>query len=252
MSESFFYILTWLWIAIAVISFPFLLKITAPYGRHTTSNWGPMLSNRLGWMIQEAPSLLFLSLFFFTGTIQKTNASYFFWGLWALHYINRSFIFPFRTKTKGKQIPLLIVCSAILFNFCNGFVNGYYLGNFGGNYDDAYFQSPRFIAGLLLFLTGAVINQYSDTILINLRKPGETGYKIPQGGLFKYISCPNLFGEMVEWCGFAVMVWSIPAFSFALWTIVNLTPRALDHHRFYLTKFPDYPKERKALVPGLL
>ena len=245
-------IITLIWIGIAVMSFPFLLRVTAPYGRHTTDKWGPMMDNRLGWIVQEAPSMIFLSFFFFTGSMAKTHTSYFFWGLWMAHYIYRTFIFPFRTRTTGKKIPVLIVCSAICFNFMNGFTNGSYLGNFGGDYDDSYFTSPRFIIGILVFITGVFINHQSDNILLALRKPGETGYKIPAGGLFRYISCPNLFGEMIEWTGFAILVWSLPALGFAVWTIVNLTPRALDHHRWYLSKFPDYPKDRKALVPGVL
>jgi hypothetical protein len=48
------------------------------------------------------------------------------------------------------------------------------------------------------------------------------------------------------------MAWNLPAFSFALWTAVNLIPRALDHHRWYLKTFPDYPKERKAVIPFLV
>ncbi len=244
--------ITLAWIAVGVIAFPFLLRVTAPYGRHATEKWGPMIDNRLGWVLQEAPSMIFLSIFFFAGGLAKTHASYLLWGLWVLHYIYRSFIFPFRTKTNGKKIPLLIVASAISFNFVNGFVNGSYLGSFGGNYDDSYFTSLQFIIGMAVFLTGVVINHQSDNILLALRKPGETGYKIPEGGLFKYISCPNLFGEMIEWAGFAILVWSLPALSFSLWTIINLTPRALDHHRWYQSKFADYPASRKALIPFIL
>ncbi len=51
---------------------------------------------------------------------------------------------------------------------------------------------------------GYAINHHADSVLLSLRKPGETGYKIPYGGLYKYISCPNYFGEMVEWFGFAL------------------------------------------------
>jgi 3-oxo-5-alpha-steroid 4-dehydrogenase 1 len=245
-------IITAVWIGIGLVSVPFLLRVTAPYGRHATEKWGPMISNRLGWILQEAPSMIFLSIFFFMGSLPKTHASYFLWGLWVAHYINRSFIYPFRTKTTGKKIPLLIVASAIGFNFMNGFTNGTYLGSFGGNFGDEYFTSPRFFIGIVVFITGVVINHQSDNILLSLRKPGETGYKIPTGGLFKYISCPNLFGEMIEWSGYAILVWSLPALGFAVWTVVNLLPRALDHHKWYLSKFPDYPKERKALVPFVL
>ena len=44
---------------------------------------------------------------------------------------------------------------------------------------------------------------HSDSILASLRAPGETGYKIPHGGLFCLLSAPNYFGETMEWCGFA-------------------------------------------------
>lgn len=241
--------ITGIWILLCLIAFPFLLKVTQPYGRHISQTWGPAINNRLGWIIQEVPSIIFLSLFFFLGTGVKSIAAWFFYILWMAHYINRSFIFPLRTHTTDKMIPLAIVGSAIFFNFMNGFLNGVYLGNFAGDYTDDYFTSPRFIIGLLIFITGAVINNQSDTILINLRKPGETGYKIPVGGLFKFVSCPNMLGEIVEWLGFAIMVGSLPAWSFFLWTAVNLIPRTLDHHKWYLQKFADYPKERKALIP---
>jgi 3-oxo-5-alpha-steroid 4-dehydrogenase 1 len=243
---------TGIWTFLCIVAFPFLLKVTQPYGRHISAQWGPTINNKLGWFLQEIPSLIFLSLFFFTGSGEKTKAAWFFWGIWVAHYINRSIIFPLRTRTNNKSIPLVIVASAIFFNFMNGYLNGTFLGNFAGGYSDDYFISPRFLVGLVVFITGAVINNQSDNILINLRKPGESGYKIPLGGLFKFVSCPNMLGEMVEWLGFAIMVGSFPAWSFALWTAVNLIPRTLDHHKWYLQKFSNYPRERKAVIPFLL
>ncbi|MGK0384864.1 MAG: steroid 5-alpha reductase family enzyme [Bacteroidia bacterium] len=105
--------------------------------------------------------------------------------------------------------------------------------------------------GLPLFAAGFAINFWSDEILMNLRKPSETSYVIPRDGLFKYVSAPNLLGEIIEWTGFAILAWSLPAASFAIWTFANLVPRAIAHHKFYLQKFSDYPKERKAVFPFL-
>ena len=96
-----------------------------------------------------------------------------------------------------------------------------------------------------------MINWQSDNILIHLRKLGEKGYKIPHGGFFKWISCPNHFGEIIEWTGFAIMTWSLSGLSFAIWTAVNLIPRALDHHKWYKDTFSDYPQKRKAVIPFL-
>lgn len=39
---------------------------------------------------------------------------------------------------------------------------------------------------------------------------------------------------------------------FVLFTLANLVPRAINSHRWYRATFPDYPPERKAIVPFLL
>jgi 3-oxo-5-alpha-steroid 4-dehydrogenase 1 len=182
----------------------------------------------------------------------KSDINYFFMGLWLLHYINRSIVFPLRYPNKNKKMPLTIALNAIFFNLINGSINGYFLGHVQPFYAENYWLQWNFIAGVALFFTGFIINIQSDNILLKLRKPGETGYKIPQGGMYKYISAPNYFGEIIEWTGFALAVWSLPALSFAVWTFANLAPRALTNHKWYLNKFANYPKERKALIPYII
>ena len=253
MTSSLYFDLLYIWIALAFIVFPVLLRITVPYGRHTTNTWGPTLCNKWGWFTMELPVLLIFSWFFFSGTAHKTLPVYIFYGLFMIHYINRVFIFPFRIKENGKRMPWLIVVLALFFNFSNGFFNGYWFGTLSdGYYTNEWLKDPRFIIGIVLFFTGMYINVSSDNILLALRKGGRKGYFIPQGKLFRYVSSPNLFGEIIEWTGWAVMSWALPSFSFALWTIANLIPRAIDHHRWYHKKFKDYPKERKALFPKVL
>ena len=159
--------------------------------------------------------------------------------------------YPFRIRTKGKKMPLIIVGSAIFFNCMNAGLNGYFLAHFE-SYATSSFSQWNFFLGIVLFISGFAINQKSDHILIHLRKPGETGYKIPVGFLFKYVSCPNLLGELMQWTGFAIMAWNLPALSFLIWTGANLIPRALGHHKWYQVQFKNYPQERRALIPGLL
>ena len=77
----------------------------------------------------------------------------------------------------------------------------------------------------------------------------ETGYKIPRGGAFELVSGANFFGEIVEWSGFALAAWSLPGLAFAIFTFANIGPRAASHHRWYLTKFPEYPRSRRAVIP---
>jgi hypothetical protein len=249
MSYESFIIICSVWAGVALITFFVLRIVKAPYGRHAKKGWGPEISNKLGWILMEAPSFLII-LYFFLSFDHSAYASMLL-ILWLLHYANRTFVFPLRLRTSGKKMPVVIVLSAILFNLVNAWLNGFYLSVFE-HYSPENFTSWNFFSGLILFLAGALINLKSDHTLIQLRKPGEAGYKIPRGFLFEYISCPNHFGELLQWGGFALMAWNFPAFTFFLWTAANLIPRALDHHRWYLTNFSDYPARRKAILPHLL
>lgn len=252
MKESLFYNLVLVWIALACIIFLVLLFVTAPYGRHTTTKWGITIPNRIGWVLMEAPALILFLYFIFSGTSDKNTVLLIITALFSLHYINRSLIYPFRIHTRGKRMPLLITLMAIAFNTVNAGFNGYYLGTLQDQYGAGWLTDPRFVLGVLLFLTGMAVNLWSDEKLILLRKNGTGSYQIPYGGLFNKISCPNFFGEIMEWLGFAILCWSIPALSFFIWTFCNLVPRALDHHTWYKKHFPDYPPQRKAVFPYLL
>ncbi|HTX87649.1 MAG TPA: hypothetical protein VMC08_01580 [Bacteroidales bacterium] len=251
-NPSLFYSIVYIWIAIALVIFPVVLRIVAPYGRHTTAKWGPLINNRLGWIIMESPALVAFAFYFLFGKLHHNIVPYIFFSFWMVHYINRTLVFPFRLRTKGKKMSVTIVVMAFFFNMVNAFINGYYLGNLSGGYQLSWLYDPRFILGFILFSSGLIINWHSDNILIHLRKPGETGYLIPRGGFFRYISCPNHFSEMIEWTGFALMTWSLPALAFAIWTLVNLIPRALHHHRWYRETFAEYPPNRKAFLPFIL
>ena len=210
------------------------------------------MNGRLGWFIQEIISPLTFALFFIRGDSIKTPEMWIFFILWIGHYLNRSIIFPIRQKN-AKDTALIVVFAAILFNVINGFINGFYLGSqtFVQNQYTDYFISYNFIIGLVIFITGAFINIKSDEILFNLRKNNE-GYSMPKTFMYKYISCPNYFGEIIEWFGFAIMVWNLPAFIFVLWTIFNLLPRAIAHHKWYKNQFENYPSNRKAIIPFIL
>lgn len=148
-------------------------------------------------------------------------------------------------------MPIAVMCLAFLFTATNSYLNGRSL------FVDVIPNAPsgitelHVVLGAFVFLVGFAINQHADWVLLHLRKPGETGYKIPQGGLYRWITCPNYFGEIIEWFGFALCTQSFAALVFALWTVANLLPRARSHHVWYQQTFPDYPATRKALLPGI-
>jgi hypothetical protein len=247
-----FNLLVYIWMGMALILFPVMLFVTVPYGRHSTKTWGPMVNNRLGWFVMEFPALF---LFVFLTLKGNGFPHYIVLGaliLWFIHYFHRSIIFPIRIHTKGKKMPLVIMLFALFFNFVNGGINGYWFGYLSPGYPEGWLSSFQFIGGVSLFVIGFFINQYHDRLLIMLRKSSTNGYKIPYGGLFQYVSCPNFLGEIIEWGGFALMTWCLPTLSFFVWTLANLVPRALDHHKWYKSHFKDYPKDRNAIFPKLL
>ena len=241
---------TILWITIGLITFSYLIvsKVRAPYGRHATKNWGPMISNSWGWFWMEVPALILMPTISVFGENEMSSFSVILVVLWFLHYFNRVIIFPLRIKTKNKKMPISIAISAFFFNCINGLLNGIYVGYF---LEGDLIINSTFVLGMLLFFSGMYINISSDNKLISLRKKSE-GYKIPKGELFKFISCPNHFGEIIEWVGYALIAFNLPALSFALWTFFNLTPRALNHHAWYKENFENYPKNRKAVIPYIL
>lgn len=237
---------------LAAITFPVLFFVTAPYGRYTRGRYGPKLDRRLGWIIMEAPSGLLYAACFLLGDHRSSAVALIFLLLWEVHYTHRAYIFPFRLRGELQRLTLTTVALAVVFNLFNGYLNGRYLNSFAPPYPTSWLTDPRFVAGVALFALGFAINLQADTILINLRQPGETGYKIPRGGLFRLVSCPNYLGEMLEWTGWAIATWSVPGLAFAVWTAANLLPRAWSHHRWYRDKFPEYPTERRAVIPFLL
>ncbi len=231
---------------IALIVFPINLVYKAPYGKHSTKKWGKSIDNKTGWTLMELPALLTCPLTYFT-IVEEINLSIVFIILWITHYFNRTIIYPLRIKTKGKKIPIAIVASAFFFNMVNGFFNGYFLTL-------VQFESIShmyLILGLIIFIIGFYINISSDNILIKLRTK-QKGYVIPKGKLFNYVSCPNFFGEIIEWLGFAIMTLNPGSLSFLIWTICNLIPRSIAHHKWYQDNFENYPKKRKAVVPYFL
>lgn len=243
--------LLYVWLGIAIVTFGSLFFIAAPYGRHNNRSWGAQVDNKWGWIVMELVSPITLSVFFFMGNSEKNNPVWLFYLLWMFHYTYRSVFFPLKLNTKGKTIPLSIVLMAIFFNSINGYTNGYYFGNFSIDFASYSFTSPQFVVGLILFLSGFYIHFKSDNILINLRKSNK-GYVIPNEFLFKKVASPNYLGEIVEWLGFAVMTNALSAWCFLAWTIANLAPRALANYKWYKTKFPEYPNDRKIIIPHLI
>lgn len=242
----------WLVISVfvfAAVTFLALQRLTAPYGRFTRPGWGPSLPSRLAWVVFESPAVIAFAAIYLVGDNAPGKVPLALFALWQLHYVMRAFVFPLRMRESARRIPVAIVLLAVSFNLLNAYVNARWISQLG-HYPASWLQSPAFLAGSALFLGGFVVNQLADRTLRELRRPGETGYRIPRGGLYRWISCPNYLGEILAWSGWAIATWSLAGLSFAVFTAANLVPRAIATHRWYRARFDDYPHDRRAIIPG--
>lgn len=223
---------------LAVIVFIALHYVKAGYGIMRSEGWGPSLPNRLGWVLMEAPVFVAMLLLWWHSDRRTDIAPIVMLALFELHYFQRSFIFPLLIRGKNRM-PLAITMMGVVFNLVNAYMLGgwiFYVSP-AGMYSPEWLCTSQFIIGTLIFLAGMGINLQSDYIIRHLRKPGDSRHYLPHGGMFRYVSSANYFGELTEWIGFAVLTWSVAGAVFALWTFANLAPRARDISARYAAEF---------------
>lgn len=227
--------------------------ITAPYGKHHRTGWGPTVSPPLAWFLMESPTLWLTLLLYPFGQHRSDPKSILLITPFLLHYIHRTIIYPLRLRRRrklSKGYPISIALMAFTYNLLNSYLQTRWITEYADYQNDEWFWW-RFSGGLTVFVCGMALNVKSDADLMRL-KSGGGGYKIPIGGLFEFVSCPNYFGEIVEWLGWVLMTGSWVGLGFFLFTYANLVPRARANHVWYLQKFgEDYPKGRKAVIPFL-
>ena len=251
-SAGFYYTTVCVMLALAVVVFIALHRVTAGYGMMYNKKWGPAVGNRLGWLLMEAPVFVAMLLFWLLSPRRGEVAPAVMASLFLLHYFQRSFIFPLLIKGRGRM-PLTIIAMGVVFNLINAYMIGGWLFWVSpeGTYSPSWLCSPLFILGTVIFFTGMAVNINSDHIIRSLRKPGDTRHYIPKGGMYKYVASANYFGELTEWIGYAILTWSLGGLAFAVWTFANLAPRARSIHRRYIAEFGDeYARlNRKYIIP---
>ena len=232
----------------------------SPYGRFSSTRWGVNLSPRLGWFLMELPAMLSFLFFYFQGRNRFEIVPLFFLFVWVVHYGNRGFVFPYLIRSpKGAtaSFSITIVVMGWIVTSTHGYLNAAFISDLGTHFTPDWFYDPRFIVGIVLYYGSFILNIRSDAIIRNLRsieeiERGDKVYRIPKGGLFRFVTNPSYLTEIMAFTGFALATWSLGATFILLITIANLVPRAFQTHRWYKDKFPDYPPERRVLIPYLL
>jgi 3-oxo-5-alpha-steroid 4-dehydrogenase 1 len=233
--------------------------LPSPYGRFASSRLGVSVSPRLGWFLMELPATLSFLFFFLTGPRRAAAVPLVFLAMWLVHYANRGFIFPARMRVaRGDRasFSLLVIVTGWGVTALHGYFHAAFFTRLGTHYSTAWLTDPRFLAGLAIYYACFALNLHSDAIIRDLRTPAEVAagtkeYRVPRGGLFRWVTSPSYLTELLAWAGFALCTWSLAGVFIFLISAANLVPRAHATHRWYRERFPDYPPERKALIPCL-
>ncbi|MFK7989084.1 MAG: methyltransferase [Sandaracinaceae bacterium] len=236
-----------------------LLVMKAPYGRFAEEG-GLALDPRIGWFLMELPATVVFWMTFLQMPRRLETVPMVLAGMWGFHYLNRGFVFPALMRVpKGRKgsFGWLVVASGWGVTSMHGYMNARWYGELGPHLVDGWFADPRFLIGVAVYAVGFAINVHADHVLRTLRTKDEVAaakrvYRIPRGGLYRFVTNPSYLGELIAWAGFACFTWSLAGvFIFGI-SAANLVPRAFSTHKWYLGRFDDYPRERKALIPFLL
>ncbi|MEO0323062.1 MAG: 3-oxo-5-alpha-steroid 4-dehydrogenase [Myxococcota bacterium] len=237
-------------LAFAALSALGSVFVRSPYGRFATPRFGPAVPIRLGWLLMEAPFVAFYVVFA-AGPRALEPVPLLFAGVWTLHYANRALFFPLAMRARPEgRMALLVVVLGMGVVLTHGWLYATWLGELGSHLTAGWLGDARFLLGLPLYLSGFALIVQSEAILRRLRRE-RRGYAIPQGGAFRWVSCPHYLGELLAWTGLALATWCPGGLFVLAVSAANLVPRAVATHRWYRREMPGYPTGRRALVPRL-
>ncbi|XP_008777953.2 3-oxo-5-alpha-steroid 4-dehydrogenase 1 [Phoenix dactylifera] len=203
------------------------------------------LSGRTGMLLLYSPALeAAVASFAVPGVVTGMRSQLLSLAL-SLHFFKRVFEVLFIHQYSGQ----MVLDSAILIS------SSYFISTVSMIYAQYLTQGisePAInleYAGVVLFLVGIMGNFYHHFLLSKLRVKGDKGYKIPKGGLFNLVICPHYLFEIIDFVGVSLISPTVYACSFTLGTIFYLMGRSYATRKWYLSKFQNFPKNVKALIP---
>jgi hypothetical protein len=160
------------------------------------------------------------------------------------HFLKRLLEAWFLHKYSGPMNPLAAVaisCFYSLTTFIPAYINRTPVSEI----------DPLVAAGMGVFLVGEILNFMHHKILASLRPPSME-YVIPRGGLFNAVVCPHYLFEIVSWFGLCLIVRHVFMFLFFFFMVTYLLVRSLQTLAWYRERFPNFPPDRKAILPFIL
>lgn len=216
---------------------------------------GPQVGWRTVFVLEYLGPLLIHCFFFYYGNefiwkgqvARKSFVQTVAFVMVAFHYGKRLFESVFVHRFSHSTMPISSLVKNCLHYYLIGGVGiAYFL--YSPHYEKILSPGEvRLLSGLFFLCEG--LNFYSHLLLMSLRPVGSKVRKIPEGGLFKFVSCPNYLFEALAWGVFAYFTGLPSAWLFAGLSFWQMQAWAQKKQARYLREFSDYPKERKAIIP---
>ncbi|EYU33152.1 hypothetical protein ABFS82_06G150800 [Erythranthe guttata] len=252
-SEQAFYAVTLLWLL--------FLCTTEIIGNHlqyskfwnsTSSNKSKlqiMLSSKIGMLILYTPALLAAASSFALlpnggGGIRFPMLK----SALTIHFLKRDLETLFIHKYSGfVALESAVFISATYFTMAAGTL---YFQHQTRNFPEP--STDLKYIGVLLFTVGICGNFYHHYFLSKLRNKSDKGYKIPTGGLFGLVICPHYLFEIITFIGISFISQTLFMYLCAVGSTFYLIPRSFATRKWYVSKFENFPKNVKALIPYVL
>jgi len=120
--------------------------------------------------------------------------------MWVAHYTKRSIESVFVHTFSNKYISLPEVAKNCSYYWIFSLLISFFIIKSASAPKNRLYQ----LIGVIMQITGELLNGYSHLKLRSFRKPGSKDHVYPTGFLFDHIVCPHYTFEILSWIGFAL------------------------------------------------
>ena len=163
------------------------------------------------------------------------------YGAVVFHFGKRTLEVLFVHKYSGNMQPLTLGIIVFSYALMGGLISWL-------NANAIIKMDVLFYLGIVFIIVGESGNFYHHKLLADLRK-NELGYHIPRGGWFEYATCPHYFFELLTWLGLVLVSRHFFTVLVFVAMLGYLTARSIKTRQWYRSRFPDYPKDHKFMIP---
>jgi very-long-chain enoyl-CoA reductase len=111
--------------------------------------------------------------------------------------------------------------------------------------------TPLLALGTALFAVGELGNLYAHLVLRSLRATGTKTRGVPQGWMFRLVTCPNYMFEGIAWAGLCAVTMSWSTVLFTVVGVAQMAVWAKKREMRYRKEFDHYKKKRYCMIPGV-